>query len=133
MSYQASEDDGVVTGINVTPMVDIMLVLLIIFMVTANFVTQTDLKITVPKVQTDEDNTTVSLPILIDAKGQLYIKGTKVDLNNLRTSLTQQALTNPNLKVTLAADSQLPYQQVADALSAIKQAGVAQVALITQK
>ena len=86
-----------------------------------------------PKVQESEDSTTISLAVSIDGKGQLFLKGTKVDVNNLRTSLGQQAIINPNVKVTLAADSKLPYQQVADTLSAIKQAGVSQVALITQK
>jgi biopolymer transport protein ExbD len=133
MSSNYVDDDGTVTGINVTPMVDIMLVLLIVFMVTASFVTETGLKVTVPKVQESEDSTTISLAVSIDGKGQLFLKGTKVDVNNLRTSLGQQAIINPNVKVTLAADSKLPYQQVADTLSAIKQAGVSQVALITQK
>lgn len=133
MSSNYIDDDGTVTGINVTPMVDIMLVLLIVFMVTANFVAETGLKVTVPKVQSSEDTTTVSLAVSIDGKGQLFLKGTKVDVNNLRSSLGQQVIINPNVKVTLAADSKLTYQQVADILAAIKEAGVAQVALITQK
>jgi biopolymer transport protein ExbD len=127
------EDDGTVTGINVTPMVDIMLVLLIVFMVTANFVSESVQKISVPKTADAETSTTPSLSVSVDEKGELLLKNSRLDAAGLKAGLIREVGLNPNVRVTLAADSKLPYQQVMDVLDIIKQAGVAHVALLSQK
>ena len=133
MSANYMEDDGTVTGINVTPMVDIMLVLLIVFMVTANFVSESGLKINLPKTQTTEPSTTVSLSVAINGKGDLLFKSARTTIDNLKAALTREVSLNPNTRVTLAADSKLSYQQVIDVLDVIKQAGVSKVALASEK
>jgi biopolymer transport protein ExbD len=133
MSANYIDDDGTVTGINVTPMVDIMLVLLIVFMVTANFVSEQGLKINVPKTQDTETSTTVSLSVAVNDKGELLFKSAKTTADNLKAALTREVGVNPNTRVTLAADSKLSYQQVVNVLDIIKQAGVAHVALTTEK
>jgi len=133
MNANTFDDDGTVTGINVTPMVDIMLVLLIVFMVTANFVSEQGLKINVPKTQDTETSTTVSLSVAVNDKGELLYKSARTTAENLKASLTREVGVNPNTRVTLAADSKLSYQQVVNVLDIIKQAGVAHVALTTEK
>jgi biopolymer transport protein ExbD len=133
MSANYVDDDGTVTGINVTPMVDIMLVLLIVFMVTANFVAESGLKINIPKTQNTETSTTVSLSVAVDEKGGLLFKSAKTDADHLKAALTREVSFNPNTRVTLAADSRLPYQQVINVLGLIKEAGVAHVALAAEK
>ncbi len=133
MSSNDFDQDGTVTGINVTPMVDIMLVLLIVFMVTANFVSEQGLKINIPKTQDVETSTTVSLSVAVDEKGGLLFKSAKTDAESLKTALIREVGLNPNTRVTLAADSRLPYQQVVNVLDIIKQAGVSHVALATEK
>ena len=133
MSANYTEDDGTVTGINITPMVDIMMVLLIIFMVTASFVSESGLKINLPKTQDQETSTTVSLSVAVDEKGELLYKSAKTTVDNLKAALTREVSFNPNTRVTLAADRKLPYQQVVDVLDIIKQAGVSRVALASEK
>ena len=133
MSANSFEDDGTVTGINVTPMVDIMLVLLIVFMVTASFVSEQGLKISVPKTQDTETSTTVSLSVAVDDKGDLLFKSAKTNAENLKAALIREVSLNPDTRVTLAADSRLAYQQVVNVLDIIKQAGVTKVALTTEK
>ncbi len=133
MSANYIDEDGTVTGINVTPMVDIMLVLLIVFMVTANFVSEQGLKINIPKTQDTETSTTVSLSVAINDKGELLFKSAKTTADNLKAALIREVSFNPNTRVTLAADSKLPYQQVVNVLDVIKQAGVTKVALATEK
>ena len=133
MSANYIDDDGTVTGINVTPMVDIMLVLLIVFMVTANFVSEQGLKISVPKTQDTETSTTVSLSVAVNDKGELLFKSAKTTADNLKAALIREVGVNPNTRVTLAADSKLSYQQVVNVLDIIKQAGVTKVALTTEK
>jgi biopolymer transport protein ExbD len=133
MSANYIDDDGTVTGINVTPMVDIMLVLLIVFMVTANFVSEQGLKINIPKTQETETSTTVSLSVAVNDKGELLFKSAKTDAEGLKASLIREVGVNPNTRVTLAADSRLSYQQVMNVLDIIKQAGITKVALASEK
>ena len=127
------DDNDLVTGINVTPMVDIMLVLLIVFMVTANFVSEQGLKISIPKTQETETSATISLSVAVNDKGEVLFKSAKTTPENLKAALTREVGVNPNTRVTLAADSKLTYQQVVNVLDIIKQAGVTKVALTTEK
>ncbi len=112
MAFQESEMDGVVTGINVTPLVDIMLVLLIIFMVTAHLVSDSGIKINLPKAATTENSATAALTVSVDSSGQLHLMDNGVDLNGLKSNLAREAKINPGVRVTLAADGRLPYEQV---------------------
>lgn len=128
-----SEQDGVVTGINVTPLVDIMLVLLIVFMVTAHFVADSGLKINLPKAATTEASSTASLTVTMDNAGRIHLLDTEVDLNGLKANLAREAGINPGVRVTLAADQSLPYRDIVAVLDLIKQAGVTRVALASEK
>lgn len=127
------EQEGVVTGINVTPLVDIMLVLLIVFMVTAHFVQDSGIKINLPKAATTETATTASLTVSLDENGKLRLLDNEVDLNGLKTNLEREAQLNPGIRVTLAADQDLPYRKIVGILDTIKQAGVTRVALAAEK
>jgi biopolymer transport protein ExbD len=133
MSSNSIDDDGTVTGINVTPMVDIMLVLLIIFMVAGTFVSEASLKINLPKTETGDTPAAPTLSVSIDDKGEVFLKKSKTDLASLKAALTQEVAENPGVRLTLAADSKLPYQQVMSTLDVIKQAGVEHVALVADK
>jgi biopolymer transport protein ExbD len=127
------QDQDVVTGINVTPLVDIMLVLLIVFMVTAHFVSDSGLKVNLPKAATTEASSTASLMVTLNEKGDLYLMEQGVDLNGLKANLEREAKLNPGVRVTLAADEALPYRRVVETLDLIKQSGVTRVALASQK
>lgn len=128
-----NEQEGVVTGINVTPLVDIMLVLLIVFMVTAHFVQDSGIKINLPKAATSEAATTASLVVTLDSKGVIRLVDNEVDLNGLRANLERESKINPGLRVTLAADQDLSYRKIVQVLDLIKQSGVTRVALASEK
>ncbi len=70
---QGGDNDDLVTGINVTPLVDITLVLLIVFMVTATFVSEQGLQVVLPKVATQENAPTPAITVSIGSKGELRI------------------------------------------------------------
>jgi biopolymer transport protein ExbD len=125
-------DDDLVQGINVTPLVDITLVLLIVFMVTATFVTEQGLTVTLPKAATQEASPTPALTVTVAADGQLRLMKLDVDLPSLRADLAHEAQVNPEVKVLLKADKDLPYGQVAAVLDAIKLAGVKRCALAVE-
>ena len=128
-----SEEDGVVTGINVTPLVDITLVLLIIFMVTAHFVSDTGVKVNLPKAAAAEVNPTPALTLTVAKDGELQLMGQKVDLNGLKANMSREAHLNPGVRVVVAADEALIYKDVVKILDLIKQAGVTRVALSSEK
>lgn len=134
MSGSDSGDDGVVTGINVTPLVDVVLVLLIIFMVTAHFTSNGELKINLPKTAAAEASPTAAgLIVSLDGEGRLFLMEEAVDLNGLKANLAREAELNPGVRVTLAADGQIHYQQVVGVLDAIKQSGVTRVSLASER
>ena len=124
-----SEDGDLVTGINVTPLVDITLVLLIIFMVTATFVTEQGLQVNLPKVQARETAPTPALTITLGKDGGLRLMKLDVDVAGLRANLAREVQINPNIKVLVRAHKDLPYERVAEVLDAVKLAGVQKAAL----
>ena len=130
MAMQSSgEDDGLVQGINVTPLVDITLVLLIVFMVTASFVSEQGLSVTLPKVAAQENAPTPAITVSIGAKGELRIMKQDTDLEGLRRQMGIEVQANPNVKVLVKAHKDLPYEAVAQVLDAIKAGGINKVAL----
>jgi biopolymer transport protein ExbD len=133
--FDASDnnDDGVVTGINVTPMVDVMLVLLIIFIVTTQFVSEADLKINLPKAATAEAAATPSLMVSLNQQGELFLMEEPIDLNGLKSNLEREVGLNPGVRVTVAADGRVSYEQVIGVLDTVKQSGITKVALASQQ
>lgn len=127
------ESGGLVTGINVTPLVDIMLVLLIVFMVTARFAGDAAIQVRLPTASSAEAAPTPSLTVTLDAKGGLFLLEEPVDENGLSANLEREARLNPGVRVTLAADQDLAYRKVVQTLDLIKRAGVTRVALASER
>ncbi|MBS0617888.1 MAG: biopolymer transporter ExbD [Spirochaetes bacterium] len=128
-----SEDSGVVTGINVTPLVDITLVLLIIFMVTAHFVNDAALKIQLPKAAAAETVQDTPLTLSVAKDGKMQIAGQELDRAALVARLARAVAANPGVRVVVAADESLVYRDIVVLLDAVKAAGVARVALSAEK
>jgi len=122
-----------VTEINVTPMVDITLVLLIIFMVTATFVSDSGIKIRLPKAATSEASGVASLKVTMGAKGELVLMKDPVNERTLKAALERAVRANPGIRVVLAADRGIPYGRVVAVLDIIKKAGVTRVGLATER
>jgi biopolymer transport protein ExbD len=123
------DDNDLVTGINVTPMVDITLVLLIIFMVTATFVSEQGLQVNLPKVATQEDAPTPAITVTLGPKGELMLMKKGTDLAGLRKQMEIESRINPAVKVLVKVDASQTYGKVAEVLDAIKLGGVQKVAL----
>lgn len=124
-----SDDSNLVTGINVTPLVDITLVLLIIFMVTATFVSEQALKVHLPKVVKEEKAPEPALTVSLDSDGELKFNRKDIDLAGLTQQMTVETSVNPEVKVILKADKDIHYENLARVLDAIKMGGVQKVAL----
>jgi biopolymer transport protein TolR len=124
--------DSLMSEINVTPFVDVMLVLLIIFMVTAPMMMQ-GMDVALPQVtskplETKEEH----LMITLNKDGQIYINDFLVTLDTLQDKLAKiiQGRTNPD--VYLKADREVPYGMVAQAMAQIKDAGIERLGMVTE-
>lgn len=124
--------DSLMSEINVTPFVDVMLVLLIIFMVTAPMMMQ-GMDVALPQVtskplETKEEH----LMITLSKEGQIYINDFQVTLDTLQDKLAKilQGRTSPD--VYLKADREVPYGVVAQAMAQIKDAGVEKLGMVTE-
>lgn len=127
---QASNpEEAAITGINVTPLVDIILVVLIIFMATAPMISQRAVKVDVPKARHNERSATEALSVVFNAQRQLLLAGKPVTLDALGKSLAGAVSIQADLRVSLSADKSLPYGEVVAVLDAVRGAGVRKVGL----
>ncbi len=121
-----------VSQINVTPMVDVMLVLLIVFMVTAPLLTvgvRVDLPQTASSRIVGQDE---PLVVSIDQAGKLYLQDLEVALEQLVPRLVAITENRKGARIFLRGDQAIPYGQVMSVMGAMNQAGFTRVALITQ-
>ncbi|MBU0944455.1 MAG: protein TolR [Proteobacteria bacterium] len=124
---------GLVSEINVTPMVDVMLVLLIIFMVTAPMMTQgleVDLPETTARSLVQEDEPIV---ITLDKEGKITVGKLEVVKALLRQELQKEYTKNKDQPIFLKADKQVPYGLVVSIMSEVKAAGFDKLGMITQQ
>ncbi len=118
--------------INVTPMVDVMLVLLIIFMVTAPLLTA-GVEVDLPKTEAAPlPGTDEPLVVSVDAAGQVYLQETVVDLQSLPAQMQAVAGANPDLRVFVRGDRAIDYGRVMAVVGTLQAAGYRRVALITE-
>jgi biopolymer transport protein TolR len=134
MAFRVNDDDelGSLSEINVTPLVDVMLVLLIIFMVTAPLLTQ-GLTVELPKAEGAAFETTSNKPstISVTSSGVVYLDGKSVGRNDLELKLGT-ALRSRNVKrALLEADTAVPYGRVVEVIDIMNRAGVEQLGMMT--
>ena len=117
--------------INVTPMVDVMLVLLIIFMVTAPLIQQ-GVKVNLPKTKAQAvEATEKKLVLSIDEKKRVFIGDVEVPLAELEEKLRTNAKAQADKELYLHADLALPYGTVVEVMAAAQRAGISNVGMIT--
>jgi biopolymer transport protein ExbD len=129
MAHISPDSDEAITQINVVPMVDIMLVLLIIFMLTASFISTPSVPVKVPKALTANPTAPASQALVLTFKGDIYYQNKKTDKAALTQDLREAAELNPNLRLVLSADAQVAHGKVVELLDLARQAGVTQIAL----
>ena len=129
MSYRSKKP---ISNINVTPLVDVMLVLLIVFMVTAPLLT-VGIKVDLPKVKATA-LTDIKDPIEVTVKldGEVYIGESKVEVENLIPRLNAITEQNTEARIYIRGDRVVAYGRIMEIMSIINSAGYIKVALITQ-
>ncbi|MBV8615562.1 MAG: protein TolR [Acetobacteraceae bacterium] len=119
--------------INVTPLVDVMLVLLIIFMVTAPLMTS-GVNIDLPKTDAQPLNSdSQPLTVSIDAHGDIFLQNEKVDLDALVARLQAVAQSNTDRRIFVRGDKDLAYGRIMQVMGTITQGGFTKVALLAEQ
>lgn len=124
-----SESPDAITDINVTPLVDIILVVLIVFMATAPLIQRRQIKVDVPAAAHQEQADIEALEIIYNVKREIYLSGRKVGRRELGETLTQLRKANPNLRVMVAGDKKVPYGDMVELLDIVRSAGILKASL----
>jgi biopolymer transport protein TolR len=127
-----SSDRGTMSQINVTPLVDVMLVLLVIFMVTAPMMQQ-GVQVNLPKAETKalpapEESVVVS----IERSGKIFINAGEIPAGDLRAKLSDMFANRSKKEVFLKADRDVPYGEVVKTMAEIKGAGIERLGMVTE-
>jgi biopolymer transport protein TolR len=117
--------------INITPLVDVVLVLLIIFMVTAP-VLQSGIEVNVPHTKTVKEITEERLVITINKAQRVYLGNVPVNINEIGAILHQKIRDPEHQSIFVRADEDVPFGAFATVMDAVKQAGITNVSIVTQ-
>jgi biopolymer transport protein ExbD len=133
MGMSNSTQQGMMSEINVTPLVDVMLVLLVVFIVTAPLLTPQSLKVTLPKTTAVAASDPIKLlPALltVDAHGQIELDNKALSDSQLADVLKQRAV-DPEFQMKIEADKAVPYGRVAEFMAIAQHAGVTNLSFVT--
>jgi biopolymer transport protein ExbD/biopolymer transport protein TolR len=133
MAFTASNGrtQSSISDINVTPLVDVVLVLLIIFMVTAP-VLQSGIEVNVPKTRTVKEITEERMVISINKQQRVFLGSDAININEIKTKLRQKIRDPQHQSVFIRADEDVPFGAFATVMDAVKGAGITNVSIVTQ-
>lgn len=127
----SNHSDGLMAEINITPLVDVMLVLLVIFIITAPLIVPQAMNVNLPKTPaTSPQETAQHTRLLIRADGQLQLEEAVVTLPELGATL-QQRSTQPEFQLQIVADEKVPYGVVAQVMAVAQSHGAHQLSFVT--
>ncbi|NTX06356.1 biopolymer transporter ExbD [Myxococcus sp. CA051A] len=133
MAGGSQQDDEEITGINVTPLVDIVLVLLIIFMVTANFIVRETVEVDLPRAANGGETVQGLVNVVLDKEGKLYFDGAPVSEAELSTKVSEAVAKDKDTRAIISADQSIAYGQVMRLIDTVKGHGIAKFALNIEK
>jgi biopolymer transport protein ExbD len=125
-----SGDEEMITAINVTPLVDIVLVLLIVLMVTSSYLVNKSINVELPKAATGE-TTTPNLSISIDVENKLYLDGTVISQDQLQQRIRAAYAADPEVKAIISADGRVQHSQVVTIIDTLRREKVTKFAINT--
>jgi biopolymer transport protein ExbD/biopolymer transport protein TolR len=117
--------------INITPLVDVVLVLLVIFMIAAP-VLQSGIEVAIPKTRTVKEITQQRLVLTIDRESNLFLDDKPVNIHELPQKLRQPGVDEAKQVIYLRADQRVPFGAFASVMDAVKQAGITNISIVTQ-
>jgi biopolymer transport protein TolR len=129
-SFSSDDDAGrMIVDINVTPLVDITLVLLIVFMVTAAYIVNPAIKVDLPQAASGTETTRTVLALTLMKDGALYLNGERSSDDGVIHAIGNELPRNPELQAIIAADRAVPHGDVVHLIDLVKRAGVHRFAI----
>ena len=129
MGGGASDDDDIISGINVTPLVDVVLVLLIILMVTASYIVSKSIPMDLPQAAASEGTPPRTITVSIDAQGQTFVDAEPVTNEELRRRVRAYRENNEEARAVIAADGSIPHSRVVQVIDLLRQERVTRFAI----
>lgn len=131
-AFRTSDDNGPVSDINITPLVDVMLVLLVIFMVTAPMM-ESGIPIQLPKTSAKALPKVAEAPVTLNItkESRLFLNREEIPFDGLKVRLASFFRNRPQKEIYIRADGELPYAFVAQTMAAVKMAGIHKIGLVT--
>lgn len=126
-------DDDLIADINITPFVDIILVVLIIFMVTAATIVKQSIKITLPEAASGEATDSTSLGLVLTAEGQLLLDGQPTDADGVRAAIRRAKAETEDVVCLISADRSVAHGRIVWLLDLVKSEGVGKFAINIDK
>jgi len=125
----ATRKRGIIAEVNVTPLVDIMLVLLIIFMLTANLIAKQAIEVELPRASQSTTLNPTTIAITLTREGALYLNGRSATPAELRAAVRDAVAKDPKTQVIIAGDKSVSHGRVVWVLDVVKSLGVASFAI----
>lgn len=123
--------------INLTPLIDVVFLLLIFFMVTTSFTRETQIQLELPKADVEKmENDPEIIEISIDKEGRMFLNGKSLinaQVETLKKAISPILANNKNIPVVISADANTPYQSVVSAMDATSQLGITNLKMATQR
>jgi biopolymer transport protein ExbD len=123
------DDDDGITAINVTPLVDVMLVLLVIFLVASIYIVKESIEVELPKAASATDTADTTLSIVIDKYGALYLNGDPADDSRIARACQQASEKNAQAQAIIAADNSVKHGDVIRVIDLVRTNGLERFAL----
>ena len=127
---KSGDDDETISAINVTPLVDIVLVLLIVLMVTSSYLVNKSISVELPKAATGE-TTTPTLSISIDVEGKLYVDGQNVTEAVMQQKIREGYAKDHDVKAIISADGRVMHKQVVSVIDLLRREKITKFAINT--
>ncbi|MFH2066017.1 MAG: biopolymer transporter ExbD [Pseudomonadota bacterium] len=130
MGLIQENNDDIISGINITPLVDIMLVLLIIFMLVSSVVDFHAIKVELPHAASGEDINNETVSVMISQNGDYYLAGIKMNsFMELQTGLAGRKKQNPDIQIAISADKKTYHEEVVRVIDLVRRVGIKRFAI----
>ena len=132
-SSNSDDDSSPISSINVTPFVDVVLVLLVIFMITAPFLMQDSFGIHLPKASSTDKSIVPKLGVAVTRQGQILLNGVLASPEQVASQVKQALAVNPDAQALISADADARHGDVVKAIDLVKTAGMTHFAIQIEK
>src|SRR5690606_18025033 len=127
------EEEALIAAINVTPLVDVVLVLLIIFMVTASFIVRETIEVQLPRAASGGESVGMTVNLVLDERGVLYLDGEETTMEAARRAVRELARRDEDAKAIISADKRLSHGRVVEIIDLVKSEGLNKFAINIEK